>query len=383
LSIVRLDHFLHLVMDVMSVKAKEKGLALLCDATAGIPIAIQTDERHLRQILLNLLGNAVKFTDSGQVTLRVSFRAPSRLRFDVIDSGSGIPLDKLESIFEPFEQAGDERHRGGGTGLGLAISRQLVRQMGGELCVESQIGIGSTFWFELDLLVVEAGAMATAAGPVSGYRGARKTVLVVDDVAENRAILVDLLKNLGFKTAEASNGREGLERVETIRPDLVLTDVAMPEMDGNTAMRHLRAHPELNGTPVIVVSARASGSDVTHSVAAGADAVLATPFDVAALLAQIGALLELDWIRPAAVGGDPADKYLAAPVILPPDEEMELLYQLAFQGGMREISQWAERIGKLDEQYLPFTRQVSLLAGEYQSKAILKLVEQHTKKTSE
>jgi PAS domain S-box-containing protein len=377
LAVIRFDQLLGGVADIVRVKAKEKDLELILEQGADLPLAVTADERRLRQLLLNLLGNAVKFTHRGQIKLLIRVLGPNRLRFDVTDTGIGIPADKLEAIFEPFEQVGEARDRRGGSGLGLAISRQLVRQMGGELHVESEVGVGSTFWFELELPVVDTGPAALPATAATGYLGARKTLLIIDDVSENRSMLVDLLTNLGFKTIEAENGREGLEQAKAMHPDLILTDVVMRDTDGHTLTRRLREHPDLRRTPVIVLSARASGADVAESFAAGADAVLVKPADVPVLLAEIGALLQLDWVQPTqsigvVLGGTPA----AAPA-LPPPAEMDLLYRLALQGSMREIARWAERVANLDNRYRPFTRQLVLLAEEFQSKAILTLVQEH------
>ncbi len=156
LTDIPLARFLRIIAEIISVKAEQKGLAFICDSAPDLPGGIRADEKRLRQALLNLLANAVKFTDQGQVTLRVRFFPPSRLRFEVQDTGIGIREDQLESIFHPFEQGGEAQRRLGGSGLGLAISQRFVRLMGGEIKVESRIGHGSSFWFELELPVVES-----------------------------------------------------------------------------------------------------------------------------------------------------------------------------------------------------------------------------------
>jgi PAS domain S-box-containing protein len=155
---IELEPFLSTLIGIIRVRAEQKNLAFVCDADAGLPAVVRGDAQRLRQVLLNLLSNAVKFTDSGQVTLRVTCSAPSRLRFAVQDSGVGIAAEQLETIFIPFEQGGEVSRRAGGTGLGLAISRKLVRLMGGDIMVESQPGAGCTFSFEIDMGAVESGA---------------------------------------------------------------------------------------------------------------------------------------------------------------------------------------------------------------------------------
>jgi len=261
---------LRVIADIIRVRAEEKQLAFSCDIAPDLPPAVLADERRLRQVLLNLLANAVKFTDRGEVSLRVSFSPPARLRFEVRDTGIGISEDRWERIFQPFEQAGDVQHRLGGTGLGLAISRELLRLMGSDIEIESRLGEGSAVCFELDLPVVQAhAAAAISESVVTGYEGPRRTILVVDDVAANRMVLGDMLAPLGFEMAEAANGREGLEKAQSLRPDLILMDSVMPETDGLEATRRLRQLPGLGEVAIIAISANASGTNEATARAAG------------------------------------------------------------------------------------------------------------------
>jgi CheY-like chemotaxis protein len=341
-----------------------------------LPLGVLADERRLRQVLLNLLANAVKFTDRGEVSLRVSFAPPSRLRFEVRDTGIGVGEDRREAIFQPFEQAGDRRHRVGGTGLGLAISRQLVRLMGSDIEMESRLDEGSVFWFEVDLPVAQAHAAAAIyESAVTSYEGPRRKILVVDDVAANRMLLGDMLAPLGFEVAEAASGQAGLEKAQSVRPDLILMDSVMPGMDGLEATRRLRRLPGLGEIPVIAISADASGSNEATALAAGANAFLSKPIDLQALLAQVGDLLKLQWIRePRASGPAPrGDGQLVAP----PAQELAVLHRLALLGSMREIAEEAAHLSELDGRYGAFADEVKVLAKGYQSKAILRLVEQH------
>jgi PAS domain S-box-containing protein len=297
-TIVPLLEFLRNVTDVIRIEAKAKGLELICDTTLDLPDAIEADEKRLRQVLLNLLINAVKFTEHGEVRLLVRTRPPNRLCFEVRDTGIGIATDQLESIFERFVQVGEARQRFRGTGLGLAISRQIVRLMGGEIQVTSRVGAGSTFSFELQLpardAAIEAANLPAARGAI-GYGGRRRTVLVIDDALESRAVLLDVLDSFGFETAQAVSGEEGLEKARDLRPDLILTDLVMPEMDGHEVVRRLRQLPGLTEVPVIVLSAQASGGSGRKSLPDGANAFLSKPIDVAELLKQIATLLKLEW----------------------------------------------------------------------------------------
>ena len=194
-----LIRFLRLIAEMIAVKAAQKDLDFRCDLAPDLPVCVRADEKRLRQILLNLLSNAVKFTDRGTVSFCVSMLATGRICFEARDSGIGIDSTQLDAIFEPFEQAGDIQRRAGGTGLGLAISRQLVKLMGGQIHVKSQVGEGSTFWFELDLPRIESKTEAASGLQVAGYQGPRKKTGVVADVADSRAVASAMLYQLGFE----------------------------------------------------------------------------------------------------------------------------------------------------------------------------------------
>jgi signal transduction histidine kinase/DNA-binding NarL/FixJ family response regulator len=380
IGVVDLPSFLLGIADIIRVKAEQKGLQFSYQASLDMPQSVSVDEQRLRQILLNLLGNAVKFTDNGQITLRVR-SAPREngqalVSFDVIDSGVGMQQKELETIFQPFEQVGDLERRFGGTGLGLSISRQLVRLMDSDIQVESQPGKGSRFSFELLLPVVEVDvALRTVARQVSGFAGPVKRILIVDDVPANRAMLSDLLQSLGCVTEEAADGRQALERLEAAPPDLVLMDIRMPVMDGLDAIRRIRANPMLKSVPIIANSASATPEDEKDSMVAGASVFLTKPIDQDALLQRMGELLGFA-LDTEAASGAPADGGEDA-ISVPPREEMDVLYELALAGNMRDIRARAEHIAGLDAKYRPFAAKLSMLAKSFQSKAILDLVESH------
>ena len=289
--------------DIMRIKAAEKQLSFLVDCDASLPSAVMVDEKRLRQVLLNLLSNAIKFTHNGLVQLSVKVVARDaggkdiRVRFEVRDSGVGVRPEDQARIFEPFEQAGDARSRAAGTGLGLAISRQLVRLMGGELCLQSEMGVGSLFWFELSLAMGEAAQQQRLEpqAQVTGYEGPRRTILVVDDVEANRDMLHELLRPLGFETTEAMDGQDALDKMTQARPDLVLMDLAMPVMDGLEATRRMRESAAWRDLPVIALSANASSADRVEALAAGANIFMSKPFQSMALIQHIGQSLGLKW----------------------------------------------------------------------------------------
>ncbi|KQY80187.1 response regulator [Pelomonas sp. Root1444] len=300
---VNLGDLLQTVVNLMRVKTDEKQLAFAFDAAAGLPEAVLADERRLRQVLLNLLGNAIKFTDAGTVTLRAAAepqgQAQVLLRLDVEDTGVGMRPDDLDRIFEPFEQVGDAQRRSGGTGLGLAITRALVNDMGGQVQVSSEPGRGTCFRVELPLPLAPP-AQAQPAKPtevtaeVPRYPGPPRRVLVVDDVAANRTLMCDFLTNAGFEVAQASDGSELLAAARRFRPDLIVMDSVMPSVDGVEATRRLRQDAELGGVPVIAVSASATAEHRAACLQAGVNVFLTKPVSLEALRGHIGEQLGLD-----------------------------------------------------------------------------------------
>jgi len=252
-----------------------------------------------------------------------------------------------------------------------------VRLMGGELQVESWVGQGSSFRFDLKVQPAQAETAVEADRTGTGYAGPRKKVLVVDDGAENRAVITDLLTPLGFEVVEAANGREGLDMAQRLQPHLIVMDIVMPEMDGLEAMRLLRQLPTCKEVSVIAVSASVSASDSKKSLLAGGNAFLPKPINADKLLDQIATLLQLEWrYAPSAAGPPPASE--ASPIVMPPAHEMEVLHRLALLGNMHEIMEQAEHLAQLDERYRPFASQLNSLAKNYQSKAVLRLVEEHS-----
>lgn len=381
-SAVNLPRLMAAITDIMRMKAEQKALDFRCDMPAGLPDAVMVDEKRLRQALLNLLGNAVKFTRRGAVTLQVSAleRAPDRiaLRFAVEDTGAGIAADEIERIFLAFEQAGSPTDRAAGTGLGLAISRQLVRLMGGELKVRSQLGSGSLFWFDLtlDIALALAQSEPVRKGNITGYLGPRRKVLIVDDVEANRAIVVDMLASLGFDTSEARDGHAAVALALSDLPDLVLMDSVMPGLDGLGATQRLRQSPATRDVPVIVMSASTSDADKQKALHTGANAFVAKPLFLDLLLQEIARLLDLTWIFAPTDPDEAVEPDADAPLVVPPQNEIEVLYRLAKVGNMRDIRERAAHVATLGAQYRPFAERLRRLADGCQSRAILQLVSQ-------
>jgi signal transduction histidine kinase/FixJ family two-component response regulator len=273
------------VTDMMVLRAQEKGLQLTVDQSSAFPRFIIGDEARLRQVLINLVGNAVKFTASGGVTVRLATRENRRghLIIEVEDTGPGIAPEDQQRIFQPFTQLGDQ-HDNRGTGLGLTITRQYVEMMGGTVEVTSTRGVGSIFHIELPLTTAtpgevtpkrqEPGGKVIALAP--GQRAFR--ILVVEDQAENQLLLQMLMESVGLKVRLAGDGAEGVAAFAEWRPDLILMDRKMPIMDGSEAARRIRQLPGGGEVKIVAVTASAFQEERAEMLAAGMDDFIGKPF---------------------------------------------------------------------------------------------------------
>jgi CheY-like chemotaxis protein len=281
-------------MELFALRAHRKGLELTCDVMPDVPDGIVADPDRLRQVVVNLVGNAIKFTEQGEVSVEVSLHEPApvdraaeapadqgcRLRFAIRDTGIGIPESLQQRIFDAFEQAdGSVSRRYGGTGLGLAISSRLVEMMGGGIRVESESGQGSTFVFTVNVGLNAAVEPAVEAAPLAQLRGRR--VLVVDDHATNRRILERTLTQWGLSPALAADARSAVHALRTSRDgdpfDLLLVDVHMPEMDGYTLVEHARADRLLADAAVVMLTSDRRPGDLERCRALGVAAHLIKP----------------------------------------------------------------------------------------------------------
>lgn len=284
-----LRNALNTVIDVMAHKAQEKGIDFSCTFQKGLPTFVMGDRLRIRQVLMNLLGNAMKFTKKGQVRLNVSQRLPRQeedhldLLFLIEDTGIGIPEDELADIFTPFAKGQHALHSKTGTGLGLTICRQLARLMGGDITVTSTPEEGSCFRFSLRTQRVnDPPPKAAHRGPTNTPPQARR-ILVVDDNATNRLFLQRLLSASGYEVSCAENGQEAIEAFRKIRPHLVFMDLKMPVMDGLEAAKHIKTTPEGAATPIIALTACTFGIDRQKALEAGCDDFLGKPFRKTAL----------------------------------------------------------------------------------------------------
>lgn len=308
---VDLPVFLKEVTAIVGLKAKEKNLLFTFEKQGLLPNVIRIDEKRLKQILLNLLINAVKYTDRGQVKLKVSIleSVPAsdlnsseniKISFEISDTGVGISPSNIKKIFHPFEQVGDLESRITGTGLGLAIGQQIAELMGSEIKVSSQLGQGSTFWFDIVVPIVEIAealpCLEASASKIVSYKGQKITLLVVDDRPENCLLISNILKPLGFEIIVAENGEEGLRIARQSNPDLILTDLFMRVKTGFTMVKELRKIPEFKHLPIIATSANSVSSVRHESKQVGCNAFIAKPIEEKRLLDLLKSYLKLEWI---------------------------------------------------------------------------------------
>lgn len=357
---------------VFEPRARDKGILLKTALSPSLPRWVRGDEQRLRQIVYNLLSNAVKFTNRGGVVFSVQNEPGDAIRFSVSDSGPGIAPADVEKLFEPFSQVGE--HTGTGTGLGLAISRSLVERMNGKLHVESTVGWGSRFWFDVPLPTTTGifpPSPAAARRQVTGYEGPRRRVLIVDDNVANRAVLVDLLTPLEFTIAEAITGNGALEEAARFNPDLILMDLRLPGIDGLEATRRLRAGAQGKDLRIIAVSASAYDVDRNECLAAGCDAFLAKPFRDDELWAVIERVLGLTW---RYVDSEETRTPFPMTVQAPPPDEALAIYELAAKGDVVALRTRAQALIGLDPKFEPFAQSVLDLAARFKMKAIRQFV---------
>lgn len=398
-----LPKLLQSITDMFQLQVREKDVELIYQPLTDIPTTMYGDEKRLRQVLLNLLGNAVKFTDRGKVFLRINARPcePSslnsdrentlsknyKIRFEIADTGVGIAPDKLEDIFLPFQQVGDRARHYSGTGLGLPICQKIVEMMGGKLQVESTVNQGSNFRFEIELAEVPNLNTNKAVNnrTITGYFGDRRKVLIVDDKTENRMVLCDLLTPLGFIVAEAINGYDCLNQAQLFEPDLILLDMVMPQLDGNETTKRLRQLPMFQKTAIVMVSASAFNQDRDLSLEVGCNAFITKPVQPDSLFHTMRSLLNLEWeyenldITDGTLAKELAkncpSQVIPQPLIFPTQSTIEKLLQLARMGDILAIQDEVILLRETDPTFSPFANQVLDYAHDFQIKRIREFLE--------
>jgi signal transduction histidine kinase/DNA-binding NarL/FixJ family response regulator/HAMP domain-containing protein len=410
---IYLPKFLDNLVEIFRIRAEKKGLFFRYELLSSLAYTVRVDERRLRQIIINLLSNAIRFTEVGGVTFRVieldKFSQPGpqqteqmvKLRFEVEDTGVGLTAEAMKKIFDPFEQVREKGHQSVGTGLGLTISQNLAQLMRSQIQVTSKPGQGSKFWLDIRLSVdaQHPASEQQTTRKIKGYKGSRRKILVVDDELYNRTLIVDLLTPPGFEVIEARSGQEALKQTQTMQPDFILMDLRMSEMSGVEATQLIRrmegktddyianlqpTYKSLKDEVVIIAaSASAFDKDRKESELAGCNGFLAKPIKPQELFALLETHLNLEWIYEETSDTlEDTNTNSAKAFVIPPPYEMEILLDLANSGKMRRIREQADYLKEQSPEYEPFANKLQDLAQNFRESDILALIEKYIKRAS-
>jgi CheY-like chemotaxis protein len=357
-----------------------------------LPQGIEADEKRLRQVLINLLSNAIKFTDQGSVTFKVDCvdasdggdAARQGIRFSVVDTGVGMSADQVEKIFLPFEQVGQSAKKSEGTGLGLAISQKIMLLMDSTIEVESQADQGSQFGFTIVVPETKSWAVAQPTllnhANIMGYEGKKLTLLIADDRWENRSVIRNLLEPLNFDILEAEDGVEAWEKLTNLKPDILITDLSMPGLDGLQLLRRMRRIPSMQNMVAIASSAHVFATDQNQCLEAGASAFLAKPIQSEELLQLLQTQLQLTWIydQPVAAAtttGKSRTTIDPANLAPPSPDNLELLRDLAMSGRLQLLKQKVRDLTQADQCSADFAAVIEQLADQFEVEKIQLLIE--------
>jgi CheY-like chemotaxis protein len=365
--------FLHQIVAMFELQARNKGLSFAYEPAGELPAVLRADERRLRQILINVLGNAVKFTQRGGIRFAVE-TGREMATFTIRDSGPGIPAQDLERIFEPFTRGSTAQ--AGGSGVGLTIARMLVSLMGGEMQVASTPGEGTEFRIRLFLPRVHSAQAAKELPRLDrvGYGGPRRRILVVDNESDDRQLLRHVLEPLGFLVEEAASGYECLAVAPRCDPHLIFMDLGMPGIDGWETIRRLRQQ-RLSDAAVIVLSANAFDKHLDNDVGVRPEDFIVKPFKLAELLDCLGRRLELAWLTADAPVA-PAPAAEAPPLVPPGEAELAALDELIDLGYLRGILDKLTAIAAADARHAEFARVLAELARQFDFDAMKELLRQ-------
>jgi len=382
-STIDLHAFLNEIEQTFRMRAHVKNLQFVVEADAGLPRYIITDENKLRRIFINLIGNAIRFTDQGSVVVRSriekSKQSASMLVVDVQDSGPGIAENELDRLFKHFVQTSSGIEKGSGTGLGLALSRELAVLMGGDINLSSEAGKGSVFTFQVEVNEGDAqAAPETDSRRVSSIDMDEKTyrILVADDKAENLQVVVDLLKLVGFETNEAMNGMEAVEKFKEWDPDLILMDMRMPLMDGYEASRIIKSTGKGAQVPIIALTASAYEDEFQKADHSGLSGYIRKPFRENELFAVIGKALGISYLYeddPNILVFDYAKHDELAGTYL--DEiPAELVVQMLDALAVADLNRLIYLISEMEQDHAALAQHLMKLAKNYEYEKLLRIL---------
>ncbi len=378
--------FLQAVSEICRIKAEQKCLDFVYEPDDKLPLGIQADEKRLRQVLINLLGNAIKFTEKGSVKFIVKIQqiqnpnqdqtSTHQIRFQVEDTGVGMTSEQVEKIFLPFEQVGNIKKQSEGTGLGLAISQKIVAMMGSTIEVQSQAETGSMFWFDVEIaesIEWAEKSKISQQGTIVGFKGEKRKILVVDDRWENRSVLVNLLEPVGFEILEVEDGQEALVKIPEFVPNLIITDINMPVMNGLEMIQSLRSSLDWRDLKIIVSSASVFDSDKQNSLDAGGNDFLSKPVQASDLFEKMQTYLDVEWVYE----NNSASLPIIQEMEIPPIEELNRLYELALKGRIKVLQNQLIQLEQQDNKFSPFVKKIQQLAQEFQVEKIQVLIDKY------
>jgi signal transduction histidine kinase/CheY-like chemotaxis protein/purine-cytosine permease-like protein len=374
--------FIEQIVSMFELQANNKGLDFSYKVIGELPLWVRADQKRLTQILINILGNALKFTKKGGITFRIQYAREIAL-IEIEDTGPGITKEESEMIFEPFSRGtASNQINIGGTGLGLTISKLLTELMGGELNFKSVVGKGTTFQIRLFLSQIDHESHDET--PIYldrvQYRGERKKILVVDNEQVDRELIINILTPLGFEVAEAATGQECLDVYEQFKPDAILMDLAMPIMDGWEASYVIRKVHKSN-IPIAIVSANAFDKNLENSAGISANDFIVKPVNVEELLNWFGTRLNIDWI----VASDLVENtYLNEinqqqeinHILIPSLVELEKLLELVKIGYIKGIHRQLDEMVTRDQNYIAFAEKMRQLSNQFQLNEMKRYIEE-------
>ena len=379
-NMFHLDELLNSLIDIFQVQASSQGIEVIYKIIGQIPKLVYGDAKRLRQVLFNLVGNAIKFTDKGTVTLTVQSLVDGKIRFDVIDSGVGIAPEDLPKIFQSFEQVGDPIKMQSGTGLGLPISKRLIELMGGELNVASTVGQGSTFWIEIDLptyINTKTTEQIHLNLEIIGYKGENLKIVVADSEQLDRSLLIGMLAPLDFDIIEAEGGLDSFNKTSAHIPDLLLLGFKNLDDDNWNILRKIRQNSMLKDVVIIMVLEDILEGDRQKCIESGCADVLAKPVAMQPLMDIIQINLGLEWEycyfadSEASSQSSLADQAIANNILLPSRQIILTLIELTEAGDLDNLQKFLKDLEKSDAGLKTFTGEFIELAKGFQLRNIL------------
>lgn len=369
-DIINFPNFIEHLLSIFKPQAEDKGLALNCQIMNTLPQRVRGDEKRVGQVLINLLGNAIKFTAKGGVTFKVGYSC-GVATFQVIDTGMGIEPEQLQNIFQPFTQLAQENMIPG-SGLGLTISKVMTEIMGGELAVHSVPDQGTTFTVRLYLASLGGNKDKTEQQHIVGYQESVKKILVVDDQLEHRLMIADILEPLGFYLDKADSGQECIRKAQENPPDIILLDLSMPGMDGFKTVECLR---QTGCTlPIVVLTSNAYPADRVNAINAGCNDFLAKPLQVPELLDKLRLHLGLSWRYQDDNKTIDTKWPLVKPGNLPPADIMEDVVAHVRIGDLLALNHYLSELSRTNPEHKEFSQRLLSLSNEFRLADIKMLI---------